>query len=179
MTRNTDKGLKLIFTQGPVDLKWACYILRIFYPTSFRRLINFVSRIFCVTVKIINVRTTRAVSLSWWCLSWRWGRSCSSSSTCSPATRHASSPNRTSQYSPRSAYLKGTVSRDGFGLFDPPCLLAHACYFRQYFGFGEGEALQKICNSLPICETSHINLAVASGNGNKEFYREATSSNFK
>ncbi len=35
-------------TQGPVDLKWACYIWRIFCPTSFRELIHFVSRIFCV-----------------------------------------------------------------------------------------------------------------------------------
>ena len=34
--------------QGPVDLKWACYIWRIFCPASFRELIHFVPRIFCV-----------------------------------------------------------------------------------------------------------------------------------
>ncbi len=37
--------------QGPFDLKWAWYIWRIFCPTSFRKLIHFVSRIFCLTVK--------------------------------------------------------------------------------------------------------------------------------
>ncbi len=49
------KNLNLcVQTQGPVDLKWACYILRIFCPTSFRRLIHFVLRIFCVTVKSLR-----------------------------------------------------------------------------------------------------------------------------
>jgi hypothetical protein len=44
-------------TQGPVDLKWACYIWRIFARLLFRRLFHFVSRIFCNTENHY-VRTT-------------------------------------------------------------------------------------------------------------------------
>jgi hypothetical protein len=35
--------------------------------------------------------------------------------------------------------------------FDPPCLLALACFFSAItIGFGEEDALQKICTALPI-----------------------------
>jgi hypothetical protein len=43
----------------------------------------------------------------------------------------------------------------------------------------KGEALQKICNTSPICETMLIYKAVATGNGKNEFYRETTHSNCK
>jgi hypothetical protein len=40
-------------------------------------------------------------------------------------------------------------------------------------GLREGEALQKICNTLPIRQD------IASGNGDKEFYSETHTLNFK
>ncbi len=48
---------------GPVDLKWGCYIWRIFCPVSFRVLIHFVSRIFCV-IENHYVHTAKNFSLS-------------------------------------------------------------------------------------------------------------------
>ncbi len=62
------------------------------------------------------------------------------------------------------------ISADG--LF-PPIPLAF-CMFTSWIGKADqrGEMVKKY-------QTSPINLAVASGNGNKEFYRETTSSNRK
>jgi hypothetical protein len=60
MMLDVEKNLRAapshVRTQGPVDLKWACYIWRIFCPASFRVLIHFVSRIFCVIEIITYVR---------------------------------------------------------------------------------------------------------------------------
>jgi hypothetical protein len=57
--------------QGIVDLKWACYIWRIFCPASFRVLIHFVSRIFCV-IENHYVHTARNFSL--WSQTLKFGR---------------------------------------------------------------------------------------------------------
>jgi hypothetical protein len=50
-------------------------------------------------------------------------------------------------------------------------------------GFGEGDALPKICNALPIRQdiAYYCNFAEMGGNGNKdkEFYRQTTRSNSK
>jgi hypothetical protein len=52
-----------MYARPPVDLKWACYIWRIFGPASFRVLNHFVSRIFCV-IENHYVHTARNFSLS-------------------------------------------------------------------------------------------------------------------
>jgi hypothetical protein len=52
-------------------------------------------------------------------------------------------------------------------------------YWRRGGGFGEGEILQKIHNVLPICQDITYYLSWSDGNGNKEFYKETTCSNFK
>jgi hypothetical protein len=49
-------------TQGPVDLKWACSLLRIFGRILFREFFHFVSRIFFIS-KIFYVRSKRNYSL--------------------------------------------------------------------------------------------------------------------
>ncbi len=49
--------------QGPVDLKWACYILRIFCPTSLSQINTLCLEDFLCYSKIIYVRTTWNFSL--------------------------------------------------------------------------------------------------------------------
>jgi hypothetical protein len=51
---------------------------------------------------------------------------------------------------PQKKSAKLQLAENSSSKFDPPCLLPQACYFRQYVGFREGEAFQKICNALPI-----------------------------
>jgi hypothetical protein len=57
--------------------------------------------------------------------------------------------------------------------FDPPIMLQSYCMYLHYF-HKKGEALQKICNALPI---RRDNAFLATGNGNNKFYRETTHSN--
>jgi hypothetical protein len=59
-------------------------------------------------------------------------------------------------------------------------ILVLTCSFRQYYWHCDGLALlAKIRSASPIRMTMPIQKAVASGNGNIEFYRESTRSNLK
>jgi hypothetical protein len=61
----------------------------------------------------------------------------------------------------------------------PPIFWRRGVISANTFGFGEGEILQKITMCCLFVWTLPIVKAVASGNGNTEFYKETTCSNFK
>ncbi len=54
-----------IDTQGPVDLKWACYVLRIFCPTSISQIISLCLEDFLCYSKIIYLGYVQKGIILW------------------------------------------------------------------------------------------------------------------